>query len=322
VKKSWILVAWIVTTIIVVLLVFRPIEKPKKIEAAKQPIQTIAQTNESSDLWIPRTIVFLNRPLFLEGELKERLIQELKIEVKRYKSGGLDLVKNDIWLSYIGNQIKKTDIPLDFIYLPIIESSMNPCIESSMGARGYWQFMPTTALHYKLKIEKPYLDERCDPIKSTDAAIRHLNDLVKSFDDWTASLGGYNMDPAALKEAIKQENTNNFYNLKTIPKETQRFPFRLMATKLIFENPEKYGFSKRDWVSETYYEKWEILKISLKIDAESMTIDEIVQGLKELYPDWDSPKFTSDFEKYNPHILDNLPRGRYKAYLVKRNGTS
>jgi len=292
----------------------------KKPEIAKQPARAVVQTNEISDLWMPENgrTVFLNRLLFLEGEMKRRLIRELEIEVKRYKSGGLNSVKNDIWLSYIGKQLKKANLPSDLIYLPVIESSMRPTIISGRGAGGYWQFMPVTASLYGLKVES-YLDERFDPVKSTDAAIRHLNDLLNRFDDWTATLGGYNMDPAALTEAMKQERTINFYNLKTIPLETQRFPFRLLATKLIFENPEKYGFSKTQTDQENKYESWIIHKALIPIEG-TVSIQRVIQDLEKAFPFWKSANFAEE----NPHILGNaLPTGLYYFYVYdKRNGTS
>lgn len=298
----------------------KKIEQPKKPETAKQTNSATVRAAETSNFWIPENgrIVFMNRLLFLEGEIKERLIRELEIEVKRYKFEGLDSVKNDIWLSYIGKQLKKADLPSDLIYLPIIESSMRATITSNKGAGGYWQFMPGTASLYGLK-RTPYVDERFDPIKSTDAAIFHLNYLLDRFDDWTASLGGYNMDPAALIEARKQERTINFYNLKTIPLETQRFPFRLMATKLIFENPEKYGFSKTGWLKEGTYDDWQILEIDLIVGTDS-SIDEIVNEMRTEYPKLN----TNDFKKFNPQIInDFLPKGNYTVYILKeRYGAS
>ena len=310
---------WLIATTILILLVFEPAEKPKKVEAVKQPVQTTAPTETVSGPWAPKNISFCGRLLFLEGEIREKLIEELEIEIKRYRSaGGLNSIKNNLWLSYIEKQLEKADIPPDLIWLPVIESSMRPTVTSHKGAGGYWQFMPTTASNYGLKIT-PYIDERFDPIKSTDAAIRHLNDLIREFDDWTASLAGWNMDPAALKEAMKQEKTINFYELKSIPKETQRFPFRLMATKLIFENPEKYEFSKTGWFPAGSYDNWQIIKIDLIVNTDS-SIEKIVEETQAEYPDI---KFI-DFRRFNSHIIGNfLPRGNYTMYILKENsGTS
>jgi membrane-bound lytic murein transglycosylase D len=324
VKKSLAfgLAVWAVVTTILVFIFFRPIEKPKEAKTIKQPTQITTQAGQSSSFWLPENgrIVFLNRLLFLEDEIKTRLIRELEIEIKKYKSRGLDFLKNDIWLSYIRKELRRAEIHPDLIYLPIIENTMDPTAVSSEGAGGNWQLMPDTATPYELKINS-YIDERFDPVKSTDVAIKHILYLHNRFGDWTSTVGGYNMNPAVLEKMMKQKNTSNFYNLTIddIPKETHRFPFRILANKLIFENPEKYGFSKADWLPENAYDNWRIIEVSLIVRADA-SIEKIVDEIKT-----DFPYLTvSDFKKFNPQIISNwLPRGNYTIYILQEhNGTS
>jgi len=313
-NKKNILIGWLVATIIIGVFVFRPIKRIKPINAPAAPAvkATVSEISENS-LWVPDKIVFLNRLIFIEGEIKKRLIDELEVEVKRYRSTGLEAIKNNFWIAYIQKQIQKAEIPEDLIYLPIIESSMSSQAVSEKGASGFWQFMPKTAEEYGLKIT-PYVDERFDPIKSTDAALKHLNNLVDRFNDWTAALAGWNMDPAALLEAMKQEKTINFYNLKTIPQETQRFPFRLMATKLIFENPEKYGIPKAQWGWDDY-RNYKIVEIEIIVQAET-TIEKVVKQVQEEFPIG-----LKEFKKFNPHLPNSyLPRGNYNVYIVNNHG--
>ncbi len=309
-KIFWI---WLAVTLALLVLFFRIVPR-KKTEPAQQvtaPVTAKTPTTVTEpEPWIPDKIIFLNRLVFLEGEKKQRLKRELVEELKRHQQG--PVLKKEFWLNYIRKEIKKANLPEDVVYLPVIESGMEGAAVSEKGAAGYWQFMPVTAQKYKLRITP--VDERFDPVKSTDAAIKHLKDLFDCFENCTDALGGYNMDPAALKEAMKEERTKNFYELRSIPVETQRFLFRLMATKLIFENSENFNLPKVEWAN---YESSKILEVDLIIGRN--TSEQTV--LKEVMAEF--PEFSlSEFKKNNPHLRNlNLERGQYSFYIIK-NGTS
>src|SRR4030042_5621462 len=99
-KKSFYVVL-IVVFIIAVAMNVKKVEKPKQAEIEKQPVLQPIQTSELPTPWVPKSIVFCNRLIFLEGEIKQRLIRELKDELKGYKSEGLTSIKNNMWLHYI-----------------------------------------------------------------------------------------------------------------------------------------------------------------------------------------------------------------------------
>ena len=92
-------------------------------------------------------------------------------------------------------------MPLELKYLPIIESALNPKAVSRVGAKGLWQFMFQTGKSYGLKANN-YIDERFDPMKSTQAAIRYLRDLYKFFQSWDLAIAAYNCGPGNVKKAI------------------------------------------------------------------------------------------------------------------------
>ena len=75
--------------------------------------------------------------------------------------------------------------------MAIIESALNPTAVSWAKAKGMWQFIYSTGRHYGLEISS-YVDERMDPVKSTDAAARYLRDAYDIFGSWPLAIASYN----------------------------------------------------------------------------------------------------------------------------------
>jgi membrane-bound lytic murein transglycosylase D len=106
--------------------------------------------------------------------------------------------------------LAKYGLPMELKYLPIIESALNPGANSSASAVGLWQFMYTTAKMYKLEIST-FVDERRDPIKATDAAVRYLRDLYNIYNDWHLVIASYNCGPGNVNKAIKRSGDAKDY---------------------------------------------------------------------------------------------------------------
>lgn len=116
------------------------------------------------------------------------------------------------------------DVPAEFKYLPIIESSMNPMAISRVGATGMWQFMYTTARMYDLKIDN-YVDERRDPIEASYAAARYLKDAYNELGDWLLALASYNCGKGGVTRAIaKAGGSRDFWDIQRfLPNETRNY---------------------------------------------------------------------------------------------------
>ena len=120
-------------------------------------------------------------------------------------------------------------MPKQLKYLPMIESSMVPYAVSYAGAAGLWQFMPATGEYMGLIIDK-YLDERKDPYKSTEAAIKYLKKLHKRFGCWELALAAYNCGPGRLNRTIRAYGSKDYWEIKDgLPKETQKYISRYIA---------------------------------------------------------------------------------------------
>lgn len=130
--------------------------------------------------------------------------------------------------------LAKYGLPMELKYLPIIESALNPGANSSASAIGLWQFMYSTARMYKLEVST-FVDERRDPIKSTDAAVRYLRDLYSIYKDWHLVIAAYNCGPGTVNKAIKRSGDKRDYwkIYYRLPKETRGYVPAFIAANYV-----------------------------------------------------------------------------------------
>ena len=141
---------------------------------------------------------------------------------------------------HIRKILAEEQMPDDLTYVPVIESALRPHARSFANAVGYWQFIKSTGLKYGLQINDQ-VDERRNIFKSTRAACRYLKKLMADFGSISLALAAYNMGEHGLAVEIDAQQTHNYFDLY-LPLETQQYLFKIIAAKLILENPEKYGF--------------------------------------------------------------------------------
>jgi len=130
-------------------------------------------------------------------------------------------------------------IPLDFKYLPMVESGLKEGT-SIRGAAGVWQFMPGTARTYGLKVNKN-VDERLNLRKCTVAACRYIRDLHNEFNSWTLAAAAYNNGSIKLAKAIRTQGEDNYYRMK-LNRETGSYVYNLIAMKAVIDHPKQYGY--------------------------------------------------------------------------------
>jgi len=172
-----------------------------------------------------------------------------------------------IWLqrmgrfeSYAREQFASRKLPGDFVYLALIESGFSPEAVSKASAVGMWQFMVATGRGYGLRVDS-WLDERRDPIKSTDAAAHHLDDLTQRFGSHYLAAAAYNAGAGRVERGLghvtqvagsEDDSTssgssgdNAFFSLadtRMIRDETKNYVPQLIAAAILAKEPNKYGF--------------------------------------------------------------------------------
>jgi membrane-bound lytic murein transglycosylase D len=194
------------------------------------------------------------------------------------------LGKANYYFPLFEETLDKYNLPIEFKYLAIVESALKPHARSRSAATGLWQFMYTTGKIYDLKVSS-YIDERSDPIKSTEAACQYFTFLYKMFNDWELVLAAYNGGPGYVSRAMRKSGAKDFWSLRPfLRKETQNYVPKFIAVNYIMSYssahniyPIPYAFTEAqtDTVRLTQSVTFESLSLSLGVSLDV---------LKELNP--------------------------------------
>ncbi len=149
---------------------------------------------------------------------------------------------------HVDRELRKRDLPWSLRYLPVIESGYNPTAVSRVGATGLWQFMRPTARWLGLRVDG-LVDERRDPLRSTETALDYLVTLREDFGSWFLALAAYNSGPGRVRGILRRyaedaaPGDSLFWALsERFPNETSYFVPKLLAATELASNPERYGF--------------------------------------------------------------------------------
>ncbi|MFI3282807.1 MAG: lytic transglycosylase domain-containing protein [Rikenellaceae bacterium] len=140
--------------------------------------------------------------------------------------------------------LKKNNIPDDFKYLCVAESGLNPNAQSPARACGLWQFIASAAKEYGVETGEN-VDLRYNIEVATQAACDYFNKAYKRFGSWTLVAASYNAGQAGVARRLETQGVNDYWDL-FLPEETMRYVPRIVSIKLIFPQPEKYGFHLKE----------------------------------------------------------------------------
>ena len=168
--------------------------------------------------------------------------QFIEMYAKRHSQVSYMLaIGHSYYFSMFEQSLAKYNVPLELCYLPIIESALNARAVSHAGAAGLWQFMIKTGRAYGLEVNS-LVDERCDPVKSTDAAARYLSDLYKIYGDWLLVIAAYNCGPGNVAKAIRYSNdVKDYWTIYPyLPRETRSYVPIFIAANYIMNYFEEH----------------------------------------------------------------------------------
>jgi len=192
----------------------------------------------------------------------------------------------ELYFPMFEQQLDKHNLPLEFKYLAIVESALNPKAKSNSGATGLWQFMYLTGKQYGLNVTS-YVDERQDPLKATVAACVYFEKLYDTFGDWNLVLAAYNGGPGYLQRKINSVGSNNFWDLYPhLRRETRNYVPTFIAMNYamnyagehgIVTVPSKITLTDTDTLVLKHQVETQVLAEMLCLD------DEIIQFLNPAY---------------------------------------
>ena len=191
---------------------------------------------------IPEEMYFAGEKIILKDwDIRERLDREILVNTYFQSATSLIIKRSNRWFPILDRLLKKQNIHTDFKYLAVIESALVEQATSNVGAQGFWQFMPFTAKEFNLTMNEE-VDERLDVFKSTIAACDYLKKANHTLNDWILTAASYNRGVHGILKDKTWQNAKSYFDLEQND-ETARYVFRILAMKLILENPEKYGFN-------------------------------------------------------------------------------
>jgi len=221
------------------------------------------------------------------------------------------LQRSKQYLPVMKEIFKQHDLPEDLVFVALIESGFNPYAYSRSKAVGPWQFITGTGRRYGLKINE-WIDERRDPIKSTEAAARYLKDLYVQFGSWPLALASYNAGEGKVARAIARTRSDDFWKIKQtrhLRPETRNYVPKFMAATIIAKNPEKYGFALTD-VEPFHYDEAPIdSPTDLRVIAKAAGVDyEIIKQLNPELRQGVTPLYYADYQV-------KLPTGTRETFI-------
>ncbi len=208
--------------------------------------ESFVRHNKAHAIIMPDTLTFAKEKVPMDDYfVREGLDRELLVNTYWHSNTILLLKRAERYFPAIEAILKKNKIPDDFKYVALIESGLLNVISPS-NAAGFWQFLDNTGKQYGLEVTEE-VDERYHLEKATVAACKYFQSSYDKYRNWTLSAASYNAGAGRISRETARQGVNDFYNLY-LNQETSRYIFRILAMKLIYENPTYYGFyiRKRD----------------------------------------------------------------------------
>ncbi|HMP28803.1 MAG TPA: lytic transglycosylase domain-containing protein, partial [Saprospiraceae bacterium] len=196
--------------------------------------------------------------------------------------------------------IQEKGLPKELAYLPVVESAVNPHAVSPVGATGLWQFMGPTARQKGLLINGN-VDERIDPVRSTQKALDYLSELYDIFGDWTFALAAYNCGPGRIQSVLRNNrNAKDVWDiLPYLPVETQEYVPSLIAATYVANYYEYYNLKPDQLKTDEFYTTTLIVFDKLSLFDISKKLDVKYNLLKKLNP------------SYRNGVIPRSPKGNY-----------
>jgi membrane-bound lytic murein transglycosylase D len=253
---------------------------------------------------VPEPLYLCGEPVPLsEPEVREDLDREFTIVVWSRAQTTMWLKRAHRYFPEVEKKLRARLLPLDLKYVVLVESDLRLKAKSPAGAAGPWQFMAPTAQRFQLKCNDT-VDQRLEFAAATDAALSYLKRLHELFGNWSLALAAYNCGEGRVQKAMAAQGVNGFYHL-SLPEETERYVHRILAAKVVLENPAAYGY---DLPQDQLYAPLDYDEINLTVTQE-IKVRRLAEACGSYY---------KAIKMLNPWIKgDSLCPGTYRLKIPK-----
>ncbi len=201
-------------------------------------------------------------------------------------------------------QLAEAGLPDDLKFILLVESKCISAAYSRAKASGPWQFVPSTGRLFSLQ-NNHWKDDRRNLELSTEAAVKYLKKLHDIFGDWFLAMAAYNTGEVHIRKAMREQRVDDYWKLHYFT-ETMRYVPRIIASKEIFSQPDKYlGVAKADLYPPL---DTEVVTVNVKEDRRHLAAVAEEFGTYFL-----------ELKLLNPEIRkDYLPRGTHQIKIPRR----
>lgn len=252
---------------------------------------------------IPKNISFCGEDIPLDNVfVREALDREITTIMYHHSSTFLILKRAKRYFPEIEKILSEEKLPEDLKYLAVAESGLSNAV-SPAKAEGFWQFLAPTAKEYGMEISSDW-DDRYDLSISTRNAGKYLRDKYSVFNNnWALACASYNAGERGVRDRLRDQGCNNYWELLT-NSETSRYVYRIIAYKILMENPQEYGYYLRE------KDKYQ------PIPTRKIKIDSTINNLYEFAKTLEIPYLY--LKKLNPALKNNqLINKTNKTYVLK-----
>lgn len=184
-----------------------------------------------------------------------------------------DILDNgELYRLYVRQELKKRGMPSALEYLPVVESEYKPMAVSRSGAKGLWQFMDNS-IEGLLK-KNDFIDDRYDPWKSTDAALKKLQDNYRQFKDWPLAIAAYNCGAGAMKKILSKAKIKTFWFIAEnglLRDQSVQYVPKLLAIAELSDNGSTYGIELPKITTSSRYADFDYIATNTQISLDRLS---------------------------------------------------
>lgn len=289
-------------------------------ELSKLELNSVEQDVDSPEARIEYEVISsaaANRSLGFTFQM-HRMVQQY---LNYYRGRGrrtmeVGLYRSGYFMTMARRIFREEGVPENVAWLGQVESAWKPTAQSWAKAAGLWQFIPGTGSRFGLR-RTAYLDERQSFEQATRASARYLKFLANRYGgNWELAMAAYNCGEGNVDRAIRRAGSSNFWAAYPyLPRETRNYVPNILATILIANNPQQYGFGHIRPAPRLRYDRLRV-PASTSLNLIAQASDSTVQHLRFL-----NPELRTNSTPPEPYVV-RVPAGKANEVVaVLRRGT-